>query len=690
VDAGAMRPVISDDGRFVAYNTLSATSDTFVRDRATGRELRITSNANDPDAESFRPEISGDGSHIIFASDLQLAANDQNGERDVYLADISSWIQGGASFTTKLVSVGTNGLAVGASSSRPGINHNGSVVSFQSFAGNLVAGDTNGTSDAFVRDYRSNPNGQTYAVSYRADGTIPPNASSSRPQLDDSGDIVTFVSTGGNIVNGDTNDREDAFIRNWKAELGGAPNNQTFLLGISPGGEPGVCPGIPNVDEGTKDISTRSYLSGDGKVAVFISGQCNLTGPSAFGGPDTNLLADVFIRTFRGVTPPVPLTSNFTPLPGPARLLDTRPGTATVDGLFAGAGVQPGKTILELDVWGRAGVPVGANTATLNITVTQPVAAGFLTVFPCGQPLPTASSLNYATGQTIANTVVAKLGTSGRVCIYTFAPTHLIADVGGYLGTASQYVPGAAPARLLDTRPGSPTVDGKFSATGPMNAGQILQLPVGGRAGVPGGASSVVLNVTATNTGGAGYVTVYPCGALQPTASNLNFVPGQTIANAVVSKLGTNGRVCFFAAVPTHLIVDVGGHFPSTQVFTPLTTPVRLLDTRPGTPTVDGQFAGTGPVGANGVLQLKVAGRGGVPANATSVVLNVTVTQPAGPGYVSVYPCGQPPPNASNLNYAPGDTVPNAVVARVGVNGTVCLYTFATTHLIVDASGTLK
>jgi hypothetical protein len=207
---------------------------------------------------------------------------------------------------------------------------------------------------------------------------------------------------------------------------------------------------------------------------------------------------------------------------------------------------------------------------------------------------------------------------------------------------------------------------------------------------VPGGASSVVLNVTATNTGGAGYVTVYPCGALQPTASNLNFVPGQTIANAVVSKLGTNGRVCFFAAVPTHLIVDVGGHFPSTQVFTPLTTPVRLLDTRPGTPTVDGQFAGTGPVGANGVLQLKVAGRGGVPANATSVVLNVTVTQPAGPGYVSVYPCGQPPPNASNLNYAPGDTVPNAVVARVGVNGTVCLYTFATTHLIVDASGTLK
>ena len=90
------------------------------------------------------------------------------------------------------------------------------------------------------------------------------------------------------------------------------------------------------------------------------------------------------------------------------------------------------------------------------------------------------------------------------------------------------------------------------------------------------------------------------------------------------------------------------------------------------------------------MLQLKVAGRAGIPANATSVVLNVTVTQPAGAGYVSAYPCGQPPPNASNLNYAANDTVPNAVVTKIGTNGTVCLYTFATAHLIVDAAGTLK
>ena len=57
------------------------------------------------------------------------------------------------------------------------------------------------------------------------------------------------------------------------------------------------------------------------------------------------------------------------------------------------------------------------------------------------------------------------------------------------------------------------------------------------------------------------------------------------------------------------------------------------------------------------------------------------------PGYVTVYPCGQPVPTASNLNFVAGDTIPNAVVTSLGAGGKVCLFTFAPTHLIVDVNG---
>jgi hypothetical protein len=103
--------------------------------------------------------------------------------------------------------------------------------------------------------------------------------------------------------------------------------------------------------------------------------------------------------------------------------------------------------------------------------------------------------------------------------------------------------------------------------------------------------------------------------------------------------------------------------------------------------TVDGLFDGIGRRAAGSVTELLVAGRGGVPADAVAVVLNVTVTGPSGGGFATVFPCGSEPPNASNLNYAAGQTIPNAVTARVGVGGKVCVFTHAETDLIVDVNG---
>jgi hypothetical protein len=92
--------------------------------------------------------------------------------------------------------------------------------------------------------------------------------------------------------------------------------------------------------------------------------------------------------------------------------------------------------VLQLQVGGRAGVPADANSVVLNVTSTGSTGNGFLTVWPCGQPRPLASNLNYAAGRDAANAVISSVGASGRVCIYTGAgATHLVADVTGYFPT---------------------------------------------------------------------------------------------------------------------------------------------------------------------------------------------------------------------------------------------------------------
>jgi hypothetical protein len=370
----------------------------------------------------------------------------------------------------------------------------------------------------------------------------------------------------------------------------------------------------------------------------------------------------------------------------PARLWDSRPGGLTVDGQFSGTGLVTAGSETALDVAGRGGVSTNASAATLNVTVANAQGPGFVTVWPCGQPRPLASNLNYQSGDTIPNLVVSAIGTSGRVCFFTSANVHLVVDVDGFYPAATTYAP-IVPARLLDTRPGATTVDAQFAAGGLAAAGSTTQLTVTGRAGIPTNASAVVVNVTATQPQGAGYVTVWPCGQPQPNASNLNYQSGATIPNLVISGIGTGGTICLFTSAASHLVVDVDGYYPATTSFRGL-TPARLLDTRPGATTIDGSSAGEGLRPAGSITELTVAGRGGVPADAAAVVVNVTATEAQGDGYVTVWPCGQAQPNASNLNFRAGATIPNLVIAPVGANGKICLYTRSATHLLADVTGT--
>ena len=321
----------------------------------------------------------------------------------------------------------------------------------------------------------------------------------------------------------------------------------------------------------------------------------------------------------------------------------------------------------------------------LNVTVADAQGTGYVTVYPCGAMQPNASNLNFVAGSTIPNGVIAKIGTDGKVCLYTSEPAQLLADVAGYFTPSSPYHP-LVPGRLLDTRQGGATVDGVSAGGGPRTAGSVTEVQVTGRGGVPADASAAVLNVTVSEARSTGYVTVFPCGASQPNASNLNFVAGSTIPNNVISKIGDAGRVCLFTSEATQLIVDVAGYFAPSASFAPI-VPGRLLDTRPGAGTIDGGGQGGGLRPAGSITEVQVWGRGGVPSGATAAVLNVTVSDAQASGYVTVFPCGADQPNASSLNFASGSTIPNGVIAKIGDGGKVCLFTSAGTQLLTDVAG---
>ncbi|MEO3938401.1 hypothetical protein V3N99_16810 [Dermatophilaceae bacterium Soc4.6] len=375
----------------------------------------------------------------------------------------------------------------------------------------------------------------------------------------------------------------------------------------------------------------------------------------------------------------------FVALATPSRILDTRASGRTADGQAQAVGrVSPGQT-LQLQVAGRVSIPVsGVGAAVLNVTAVAAGTAGYVTVFPCGDR-PHTSSLSYGAGSTVPNAVIAKLSSTGQVCLFSAGQTDVVVDVSGYLldsGVAGL----AAPVRLLDTRATGATVDGAQVGRGALVPGQEITVPVAGRGGIASDASAVVLNLTVVSARSAGYLSLYPCGS-RPNASSLNFGGGVTRANAVVTGLTSGGQVCVFSAGTADVVIDASATLPSTT-FSPLTMPERLLDTRAGT-TVDSDFRDLGAEPANASLTLSVAGRGSIPSGAKAVVLNVTAVGPTGTGYTSVYPGGGAP-NASNLNYGRGEIVGNLVVAPLSSTGGVCLTTAGvSTNLVVDVTGYL-
>jgi autotransporter family porin len=239
--------------------------------------------------------------------------------------------------------------------------------------------------------------------------------------------------------------------------------------------------------------------------------------------------------------------------------------------------------------------------------------------------------------------------------------------------TASAAVTTSVPTRVLDTR------NGVGRAAGLVVPGEVVRVTM---PSVTAGASSLALNLTATNALAPGFLTAWACDEAKPTTSNLNFVSGHAVANmAIIRPSAVDRQVCLEVSVPVHLLVDLMGWFTGSGDVSPV-APNRVVDTRQtGDPLASGEFR-----------RLPIAGTRGIPATASSTLLNVTLTGTGAPGFASVVPCpaaGGAPPSTSTLNFAAGATVAAFTVATL-VGGDVCVYSSTTANLIVDAFGTVS
>lgn len=266
---------LSRDGRHVAFlsaadnlvaGDTNARVDAFVRDMSTGAIDRV--NVSDLGAQatggpgggvSAFPDITPDARYVAFDADTtNLDGAGSNGSYDVFVRDRQLAQTTRAS--TSLTNTDGNG-----DSSNPVISDDGSIVVFESYASNLVAGDTNGTADVFVRDLSDN---SITRVSLHSDGTQG-DSYSLEPAVSADGRWIAFYSAASNFVAGDTNNMLDIFLHD-------RVTGTTVLASRG-------------INGAANDGSYEASLSGDGRYVAFWSDANNLV------VGDTNGINDVFV-----------------------------------------------------------------------------------------------------------------------------------------------------------------------------------------------------------------------------------------------------------------------------------------------------------------------------------------------------------------------------------------------------------
>ncbi|MBD1814015.1 PD40 domain-containing protein [Microcoleus vaginatus DQ-U2] len=266
-------PSVSADGRFVAFESgatnlvpgdTNNTNDIFVRDLLTNTTTHVSvdSAGNQGNSRSANPSISADGRFVAFFSyATNLVPGDTNNSGHIFVRDLLM-------NTTTRVSVDSAGNQANKYSGRPSISANGRFVAFPSDATNLVPGDTNNSSDIFVRDLLTNT---TTRVSVDSAGNQGNNGSG-QPSISADGRLVAFSSSATNLVPGDTNNSSDIFVRDTLA-------NTTTRVSVDSAG-----------NQANNYSLMSPSVSANGRFVAFDSLASNLV-PG-----DTNNTHDIFVR----------------------------------------------------------------------------------------------------------------------------------------------------------------------------------------------------------------------------------------------------------------------------------------------------------------------------------------------------------------------------------------------------------
>lgn len=364
----------------------------------------------------------------------------------------------------------------------------------------------------------------------------------------------------------------------------------------------------------------------------------------------------------------------------PCRVSDTRNATGPFGGPFLSAGSSRSFSIPQ----SGCGIPSRAQAYSLNVTVVPRGPLGWLTLWPTGQPRPTASTLNSYGGDVVANAAIVPAGTNGEVSVYVSDASEVILDISGYFeGSAGSAYYADTPCRVADTRWPTGPLGGPIMGGGTRRS---FSIPAG-PCSIPANATAYAMNYTVVPAGNLSYLSTWPTGQSMPVVSTLNSWRGKVVANAAIVPAGSGGSVDVLVTDPTHVILDINGHFGApggtgALSFYPV-TPCRVADTRAAAGPFGGPILTSGGTRSFAIPQSAC----GIPATAKAYSVNVTVV-PARPlSYLTAWPAGGAQPYVSTLNSWDGTVVANAAIVPAGINGAISFFVTDPSHLVLDING---
>jgi len=320
----------------------------------------------------------------------------------------------------------------------------------------------------------------------------------------------------------------------------------------------------------TSDDTVTGYqivpVGTDGKIDLYNGS----TGTTALIVDLTGYFVSDPTGTFSG-------DQTYTPLPTAVRALDTDTSTglaatnlSTANGNLTSTGAVAANSSFNLQITGSNNIPSTATAVAVNLTTVGEGGIGYLEAYATGAAPTTLSSLTYGSSAIASMAADVPIGTGGQITISNNSNvTDVIADITGYYtpvgsGTSGEMYHAVSPTRLVDTRNGTGSSNGKASTVGADGTYVISQADT--QQITTAADSTLVTMLTSADSTATGLFVAYPTGTIAPGTSNINWASGESISNLALTPVGTGsnaGQIAVYnsSTGTTDLIVDCSGYF---------------------------------------------------------------------------------------------------------------------------------